>query len=87
MRLCEARAGFVWSSVLNCAAGAAVIVLLDPTTNRLPGLFHRAVPSQPDLFLLQAAVEAFDQAIAFRMVERGAAVRDAEPRERLQEAG
>ena len=63
-----------------------MIVLFDPATDRLLRFFQTAVLVEPDLFLLQAAMEALDHAVAFGMVERGAAVRDAEPRERIEEA-
>ncbi len=65
---------------------AVVIVLFDPAADRLSGFLQTAVLSEPDLFLLQAAMKALDHAVSFRVIERGAAVRDAQPRQRFQEA-
>src|SRR3974390_1614665 len=56
-----------------------VIVLLDPTTHVGPCFFQAAILRRPHFFLLQAAMEPFDVAVALRVMIRRAAVRDAEP--------
>ena len=63
-----------------------VIVLIDPASNRRMRLFDAAILVHPDFLLLQAAMEPFDVAVAFRMVIRRSAVGDAQPRKCLQEA-
>ena len=63
-----------------------VIVLLDPTSDARSRFFQTAILSRPDFLFLQAAMEPFDVAVAFRVMIRRAPVRDAEPRERFQEA-
>jgi hypothetical protein len=64
-----------------------VIVLLDPTRDRGPRFFQAAILRRPDFLFLQAAVEAFDVAVAFRMMVRRAAMRDAQPVQRFDEPG
>ena len=51
-----------------------VIVLIDPAADRLLCFLQTAVLIEPDLFLVQSAMKAFDNAIAFRVIERDAAV-------------
>lgn len=50
--------------------GAVVIVLGDPAADAFAGFLERAVLVQPDFFLLERAVEALDQPVAFGMVRR-----------------
>ncbi len=74
--MCEAGTGFAWSVVIECPMRAIVIVLGDPTSDRFGGFSETAVFVEPDLFLLQAAVKAFDQSVAFRVVVSRAAMGD-----------
>ena len=46
--------------------GPIVIVLLDPEPDRRTRFFDAAIFVYPDLLLLQAAMEPFDVAVAFR---------------------
>ena len=62
---------------------AFVIVLLDPACDRRSRLFDAAILVHPDFFLFQAAMKTFDVAVAFRMMIRRSAVRDAQPRKRF----
>ncbi len=57
-----------------------MIVLLDPTSDAGPRFFQAAVLRRPDFLFLQAAMEPFNVAVAFRVMIRRPAVRDAEPR-------
>ena len=54
-----------------------VIVLLDPTSDRGSRFLQAAILRGPDFLFLQAAMEPFDVAVAFRVMIRGAAMRDA----------
>ena len=64
-----------------------VIVLPDVPLDRGPSFLQVFVLADPDLFLLQAAVEALDVAVALWVVVGGAAMSDAQLGQRLQEAG
>ena len=63
-----------------------MIVLLDPTTDAGPRFFQAAIFRSPDFFFLQAAMEPFDVAVAFRVMIRRPSVRDPEPSQRFQKA-
>jgi hypothetical protein len=56
-----------------------VIVLLDPATDRLPRFLHAAIFRRPNFLFLQAAVEPFDLAVAFRVMVRRSTMCDAQP--------
>ena len=57
---------------MNSAVRSVVIVLLDPTSDRGTRFFHAAIFRRPDFLFLQAAMEPFDVAVAFRMIRRAA---------------
>src|SRR5215471_19992605 len=63
-----------------------VIVLLEISSDAFSGLAETTIFRRPDFFLLQAAMEPFDVAVAFRMMISRAAMRDAESRQHLHEA-
>ena len=67
------------------AMRAVVIVLPDPATDRLPRFLHVAIFRRPDFLFLQAAMESFDVAVAFRVMIGRAPVRNAQPVECLNE--
>ena len=75
------RMGFVRRSVFERLVRPVVIVLVEVVGDGAACFFQRAVFVEPDFFFLEAAVEAFDQAVAFGMVVGGAAMGDAEPSE------
>ena len=77
MRLYEARAGFAWSLVSKCPM-RAVVILADPTSDRLRGFTQTSVFVELDLFLLQATVKALDQSFGFGVVVSRAAMSDAQ---------
>ena len=54
-----------------------VIVLLDPTSDAGSRFFQAAILRRPDFLFFQAAMEPFDVAVAFWVMMRRAAVRDA----------
>ena len=56
-----------------------VIIFLDPQGDGLLCVVEALILVDPCLLFYQAAVEAFDVAVAFGMVVSGAAVLDAEP--------
>src|SRR5271169_3270217 len=62
-----------------------VIVLLDPTSDVVPRLFHAPIFGRPDFLFLQAAMEPLDVAVALRVMIRRAPMGDAQPTQRLQE--
>ncbi len=64
-----------------------MIVFGDPFSDRRSRLLHAAVLVNPDFFLLQAAMKAFDVAVAFRVMIRRSAVRDAQPCKRFHVTG
>ena len=64
-----------------------VIVLPDVPLNAGPSFLQAQVFTDPDLFLLQAAVEAPDLAVSFGVMVGGAAVRDSQLRQRFHESG
>ena len=74
------------SAILDSAVRPVVIVLLDPTSDRCLRFFQAPILRRPDFFFLQAAVEPFDVAVAFRVMIRRPPMGDAEPPQRLQEA-
>jgi hypothetical protein len=51
-----------------------VIVLLDPAGDAVPRFFQAAILRRPDFLFLQAAMEPFDVAVAFRVMIGRAAV-------------
>ena len=63
-----------------------MIVFLDPRGDVGMCFFQAAVFGRPDFPFLHAAMEPFDVAIALGMMIRRAAVRDAEPLQRFEEA-
>ena len=73
-------------SVFDALVGATMIVLAHPV--RYGCLSFREVPIfvEPDFLLLQAAMEAFDVAVAFRVRIRRSAMSDAQLRHRRNEA-
>ena len=74
------------SAILDSAVRPIVIVFLDPTSDRRSRFFQAPILRRPDFFFLQAAMEPFDVAVAFRVMIRGPPMGDAEPPQRLQEA-
>ncbi len=64
----EARPGFAWHSILDRPVRVVVIVFFDPAADRLSCFFQTAIFIETDLFLLQAAMEALDHAVALGMV-------------------
>ena len=62
------------------------MVLLDPTTDAGPRFFQAAIFRGPDFFSLQAAMEPFDVAVAYRVIIRRPSVRDPEPSQCSQKA-
>ena len=54
-----------------------LVILLDPARDAGGGLIETLVLVEPHLFFLQAAVEAFDVAVALGVIIRCAAVGDA----------
>ena len=69
----------MWSAISDSAMRAVVIVLFDPARDRGPRFLQAAILRRPDFLLLQAAMEPFDVTVAFRVMIRRAAVRDAQP--------
>ncbi len=65
--------------ILDSVMRPVVIVLLDPATDRLPRFRHAAIFRRPYFFFLQAAMESFDVAVAFRVMIRRASMRDSQP--------
>ena len=76
----------MWSAIIDATMRPVVIVLLEIPTDVFSGLGQAAIFRRPDFFFLQAAMEPFDVAVAFRMVISRATVGDAEPCQRLHEA-
>src|SRR5580698_736034 len=66
---------------------SVVIVLFDPASDAGPRLVQASILRRPDFLFLQAAVEPFDAAVALRVMIRGAAMRDAQPVQGLDEPG
>jgi hypothetical protein len=60
-----------------------VIVLLDPAGDVAPRFFQAPILRRPDFLFLQAAMEPFDVAVAFRVMIGRPLMRDAEPPERF----
>jgi hypothetical protein len=56
-----------------------VIALLDPAGDRGPGFLHVAILCRPHFFFLQAAMKAFDVAVAFRVIIGRASMGDYQP--------
>ncbi len=75
--------GLVRSAISESAMRPIVIVLLDPTSDAGSRFFQAAILRRPDFLFFQAAMEPFDVAVAFWVMMRRAAVRDAEPSECL----
>src|SRR5271156_1436423 len=55
-----------------------VVVLVDPASDGIAGFSERLVFVKPDFFLLERAVKAFDAAVAFGVIVRGAPMSDAQ---------
>ena len=64
-----------------------MIVLHDPTCDAGSRLFQAATLCRPDFFFLQAAMESFDVAVAFRVMIRRTSTRDAQPIQSFHELG
>ena len=62
---------------MNSAMRPVVIVLLDPMSDRGPRFLQAAILGGPDFLFLQAAMEPFDVAVAFRVMVGRASMRDA----------
>ena len=58
------------SAILDSAVRPVVIVLIDPTSDRGSRFFQAPILRRPDFLLFQAAMEAFDVAVAFRVMIR-----------------
>ena len=56
-----------------------MVVFLDPLGDGLLGMAEALVLVDPDLLFFQAAVESFDEAVAFGMIVSGVAMLDAKP--------
>jgi len=69
----------MWGAIFDSPVRPIVIVLLDPTGDTGPGFFQAPILCGPDFLFLQAAMEPFDVAVAFRVMVGRAPVRDAEP--------
>ncbi len=74
------------SAISDSAMRPVVIVLLDPVSDAGPCFSQAAILRRPDFLFLQTVVEPFDVAVAFGVIIGGAAMRDAESRQRLQKA-
>ncbi len=74
-------------AISDSAMRPVVIVLLNPTSDRGPRFLQAAILGGPDFLFLQAAMEPFDVAVAFRVMIRRAAMRDAQPVQGLDEPG
>ena len=74
------------STILNSAVRPVVIVLLDPASDRRPRFVHIAILGRPHFFFLQAAVEAFDVTVTFRVIIGRASMRDSQPMQCFDEA-
>ena len=64
-----------------------MIVLLDPASDRGPRFLHVAILRRPHLFFLQAAMKAFDVAVAFRVIIGRASMGDSQPAKYLDKSG
>ena len=73
-------------TISDSAMRPVVIVLLDPATDRFSRFFHASIFCRPDFLFLQAAMEPFDVAVAFRVMIRRPPMGDAEPPERFSTA-
>ncbi len=73
------------SAISDSAVRPVVIVLLDPTSDRCSRFFQAPILRRPDFLFLQAAMEPFDVAVAFRVMIRRPPMGDAEPSQRFQE--
>jgi len=62
-----------------------VIVLLDPMSDRGPRFLQAAILGGPDFLFLQAAMEPFDVAVAFRVIIGRAPMGDAQPMQSFDE--
>ena len=71
---------------MDSAMRPVVIVFLDPTSDRCLRFFQAAILRRPDFLFLQAAMEPFDVAVAFRVMIGRPPMGDAEPPERFQES-
>ncbi len=65
-------------AILDAAMRPVVIVLLDPTSDAGPCFFQAAILRGPDFLFLQAAMEAFDVAVAFGVMIGRPPMSDAE---------
>jgi hypothetical protein len=76
----------VRSTILNSAMRPVVIVLLDPARDRRSRFLHVAVFRRPHFFFLQAAMEAFDVAVAFRVIIGRASMGDSQAAQSFDKA-
>jgi len=79
-------AGIV-AGISDAAMRPVVIVFLDPTSDRSSRFFQAAIFRGPDFLFLQATMEPFDVAVAFLVMIRRAAMRDAQPVQSFDEPG
>src|SRR5215467_10820335 len=75
----------MWRTIFDATMRPVVIVLVQVAADVFSRLAETAIFRRPHFLFLQAAMEPFDVAVALRMVIRRAAMRDAEPRQRLHE--
>ena len=75
------------SAISDSAMRPVVIVLFDPTSDRGPRLLQVSILCRSDFLLLQAAMEPFDVAVAFRVMIGRASMRDAQPVQGFDEPG
>src|SRR5450755_5195836 len=75
------------SAISDSTMRSIVIVLLDPSSDRGPRFLQAAILGGPHFFFFQAAVEPFDVAVAFRVMIRRPAMRDAQSVQGLDEPG
>src|SRR5450755_741501 len=76
---CKSQEGLARGAVLDSAVRPVVIVLLDPTSDRCSRFFQAPIFRCPDFLFLQAAMEPFDVAVAFRVMIRRPSMGDTEP--------
>src|ERR1700722_5257182 len=74
-------------AISDSAVRPVVIVLFDPASDAGARFFHASILRRPDFLFLQAAMEAFDVAVALRVMIGRASMRDAQPVQSLDEPG
>jgi hypothetical protein len=81
----ETQKRLMRGTIPDPAMRTVVIVLPDPAADRLPRFLHVAIFRRPDFLFLQAAMESFDVAVAFRVMIGRAPMPASQPSERLDE--